>query len=812
MKQLLNPKIQAKRALSVARRTRNKLKDRFSLARHYSFNIDSPKKKLQDNKTLLVEGWILAKKGNNFKLRAINNGNSYPLTVNKRRPDVAKSHPELDAGKTLYSGFSEEFIFEDGTIRIELDEGKGFKKLVEKDVVFGLERLPDAIYNKNLSNNYPEHVNLLENRRALFYEDALEGSYERVKEDPRLIAIYLPQFYPFPENDKAWGKGFTEWSNVTTAEPRFIGHQQPILPKDLGFYDLRLEEKIGEQIELAKKYGIYGFSFYYYWFSGKKVLDRPLDSFLRHKEWDFKFSICWANENWTKRWDGRDSEVIIAQEYRDDDPLHFIKDVEAILLDERYITEDGKPILTVYRAPELQDPKRYASVWREYFRKKHGKELWLVSCLSFDDQDPREYGFDAALDFAPLSAFFKNDAFEESRFPHIDVRQKLLDINFDGTVADYRTIALNQRLDAAYDFPVYPCVTPSWDNDARKKGKGFIYQNSSPDIYAAWLERIIAAETRHTKAPIIYINAWNEWAEGAIMEPSVHLGHAVLNRTIEVLAHTSKNKENAKLFPAYGLRRSPKAKLAVVVHLYYTDLWGEIEEHLQRISEPYDLFITINERDRNFTPTTNTKGKVTTLVVPNRGRDVLPFLWIMRRIQATGYEYVLKLHSKKSKHRADGSNWFSDVLANLLPDSRRIKETITLLSNEEVGMIGPAGHLVSLYRHMGSNRLILTDLLKRAYNQKVATKVITSPQKYPYFGGTMFWVRVDALTPILDLHLLPDDFQSEHGQVDGTTAHALERMFGVVIRLEGKRLYELSAKSIHEVTGQNFTNKYTHAP
>lgn len=813
MKHLLNPKVHVKRAIRITKRAKHNANKRFSVGRDYVYSIDSPRKKTLEDRKISVEGWLIPKKGTDYKIRVLNNGTVYEVKTGIKRLDVAKTHPEFPEEVALYSGFATEFEFEDGEITVELDSGRGFRKLYKTPVSYSIEHLPSSLYNKDLSNNYPEHSNLLDNRQKFYYEDSLVSSYEPHTSDPRLVAMYLPQFHPFPENDKAWGKGFTEWTNVAAAQPRFIGHQQPILPKDLGYYDLRLESNILDQITLAKKYGVHGFCFYYYWFSGHKLMEQPLNTLLSHKEWDFNFTICWANENWTKRWDGRNNDIIIAQEYLEEDPLNFIKDVEHILLDDRYIQDNGKPVLMVYRASELKNPQKYATVWREYFLKEHNKELQLVSFLSFDDQDPRDYGFDAALDFAPLSAFFKNKLFRNNRFPYIDVSNKLLDINFSGVVADYRSIALNDKLYNAYDFPTYPCVTPSWDNDARKKGKGFVYQNSSPDLYAQWLKRIIKQETAVKKSPLIFINAWNEWAEGAVMEPSVHLGHAVLNRTVESLAEVSDNGKNALNFPEYQIEKSKSTKLAVVVHLYYVDLWNTIESKLENITEPFDLFVTLNMRDEDFAPNIKNKnGKVTTYIMPNRGRDVLPFLYVARRLKAANYEYVLKLHSKKSKHRSDGSSWLTDVLDNLLPDTSTIEKTIEILQTPECGLIGPAQHIVSLKRHMGANKEILSHLIAQAYDKKVSDKVLGSPENYPFVGGTMFWARMETINPILDLELMPDDFQSEHGQIDGTLAHALERMFGASTRINEKTIYEVSSIGIKVVPNQGIEEKYKYAP
>jgi lipopolysaccharide biosynthesis protein len=813
MGRLNHLKHQARRVIGLTRRTRHSLKTRLSVNRDYIFNLDSPRKRLQDKRSIHVEGWIIPKTERPFKIRIRNNERSYKVKTGIKRLDVTKTHPNIAKAKALHSGFAVELEFEDGDLTIEIDAGKGYKKLYSTDIAYGIGDLPKDIYNKDLSNNYPEHINLLENRKTFYYEDEAEVSYKRHEKDARLVAMYLPQFHPFTENDKAWGKGFTEWTNVAAGVPRFIGHQQPVLSKDLGFYDLRLESKILEQIELAKKHGVYGFSFYYYWFSGKKIMDGPLNSFLKHQEWDFNFTICWANENWTKRWDGRDTDVIIAQQYREEDPLEFIKEVEHILLDKRYITENGKIVLSVYRASELKDPIKYAEVWRAYFREKHNKELQLVSYLSFDDRDPRDYGFDAALDFAPLSAFFKHDLFDGGQFPFIDIRQKLLDINFSGIVADYRSIALNDKLEDSHDFPTYPCVTPSWDNDARKKGKGFVYQNSSPDLYASWLGRIVTKEMQKKEAPLIFVNAWNEWAEGAILEPSAHMGHAVLNRTAEVISKHSFENHNKNSIPPYGIKREKNKKIAVVVHLFYTDMWSEINAKLALISEPFDLFVTLNQRDKSFASKISHEGaKVFTYIVPNRGRDVLPFLFVARRLRAAGYEYVLKLHSKRSKHRLDGSNWFNEVLDGLLSDEDVVEKTIELLGDETVGVIGPENHLVSLKRHMGSNKLQLKDLLVHAYSHKVADDVLKNTEVYPYIGGTMFWARIDVFDDLLGLHLMPDDFSSEHGQIDGTMAHAVERFIGVSAKVSGKQLYLVSKNGLNLVSNSAHIQKYDFAP
>jgi lipopolysaccharide biosynthesis protein len=181
---------------------------------------------------------------------------------------------------------------------------------------------------------------------------------------PKLIAYFLPQFHPTPENDLWWGKGFTEWTNVTKARALFEGHYQPHLPADLGFYDLRLKETRHEQIKLAKQYGIDGFCYHYYWFSGERILNRPIDDMYADKESDMPYCFCWANENWTRRWDAAEHEVLLAQKYLPDDDINFIKQMVKFFQDPRYIKVDGAPILIVYRPQHLPDSKKTIKIYQ----------------------------------------------------------------------------------------------------------------------------------------------------------------------------------------------------------------------------------------------------------------------------------------------------------------------------------------------------------------------------------------------------------------------------------------------------------------
>lgn len=635
--------------------------------------------------------------------------------------------------------------------------------------------IPQYYLNGNLIEREAEHQARIHNRKTLYYEPEASGAYSAAKDDPRLVAVYLPQFHKIPLNENSWGKGFTEWTNVTSASAGFVGQQQPILPADLGFYDLDRPEKIKEQIDLAKKYGIHGFMFYYYWFSGEKIMNNPIDSFMEHKEWDFNLMICWANENWTKRWDGMDDDIIIGQKYNDDDPINFIKDVAPILNDERYMNVDGKPIMAVYRPSTISNIDEYAAIWRKYFKDTYGKELYLVVGNNHTDLDPRGYGFDALYDFSPGSVIWDGAASKFADIKEVEYESKKLDPNFFGSTVDYRDIALDGRLDAIdrYDFPTIQAVLPHWDNHARKKGKHtHALVNSNPEIYASWLDRVLKKATKKEGSPIVFLNAWNEWAEGAMLEPTLHLGHANLIRTAEVLSKYSSNKKNALTFPLMATPGSGSTKIAVVIHLFYPELWDTLTENLKYISQEFDIFVTIPEKHRGL-KLDYKDHKVIIILVPNWGRDVLPFLHVMRKIQAAGYEYVLKLHSKKSKQisRMDATYWLRATISALLTNRSSVNNIIKKLSGA-TKIVGAREFTVKM--SLGGDISIKTRT-HQFYQPKTAKKIIKNIDNYVFSAGSMFWARTDAFDDILSRHIVADDFELEYGQLWNTLAHFLER-------------------------------------
>ncbi len=378
----------------------------------------------------------------------------------------------------------------------------------------GIEELFDFMFHQNNSKDeaYKKFI-----------------SHNTLEDTIRTIAFYLPQFHPIKENDANWGKGFTEWTNVSKAMPQFYGHYQPRLPGELGFYDLRLNEVQKRQVELAKNYGIDGFCFHFYWFTGRRVLEKPLETFVSDKSLDFPFCINWANENWTRRWDGLEGDILLEQKYSKEDDIAFIQEVSAFFKDKRYIRVNGKPLLMIYRISLFPDIKATVKRWREYCLENGIGEIYLVLTHSFEHENPEEVGFDAAVEFSPNTFSVKVQ----------NAKMHFYNRNYNGMVFDYDdavSYSLSMKVPA---YKKFKTVFPSWDNEARKPGAGTSFVDSTPRKYETWLTKIYKYTKKQFTGDeqLVFVNAWNEWAEGAYLEPDRKFGYAYLESTYNAKAY-----------------------------------------------------------------------------------------------------------------------------------------------------------------------------------------------------------------------------------------------------------------------------------
>ena len=375
----------------------------------------------------------------------------------------------------------------------------------------------------------PEHEKLIPGavktatRPSLYFEE-FRPIPESAPRRAKILAFYLPQYHRIPENDSWWGNGFTDWTNLLRAVPRFAGHLQPRIPRDLGFYNLADPATLTAQIEMAQAAGIHGFVFYHYLFNRKPLLEAPLNNLLADKSQNFPFCVMWANENFTRRWDGLEREILLQQEYllRDDEAL--IENFSNLFEDGRYIRVAGRPLLMLYRPALIPDPAARIAKWRTIFAS-HGHNPLIIMAQSINDHDPRPYGLDGAVEFPPHKL---TDELEK-----LNEKLDLFDAEFSASVYDYAALAAASSSMPPPSYPLIRTITPSWDNDPRREGKGLVLHNSTPKLYQQWLETLIsyAKQNPFHGGEIICVNAWNEWAEGAFLEPDIHFGAAYLNAT-----------------------------------------------------------------------------------------------------------------------------------------------------------------------------------------------------------------------------------------------------------------------------------------
>ena len=624
---------------------------------------------------------------------------------------------------------------------------------------------------------YLHAIQVSKNLRSPHYAAPIAAPMDLPAEAPKVVAFYLPQFHPFPENDAWWGKGFTEWTNVSKAQPQFLGHYQPRLPGDLGFYDLRQREVIAQQAALAKTAGVHAFCFHYYWFAGKRLLERPLDLFLGDASLDLPFALCWANENWTRRWDGDESDILMGQEHSPEDDRAVFEDMARYIRDPRYLRVGGKPVLVLYRPEILPDAKATTDRWREQARAMGLGELHLLCTTAFGFQDYAGHGFDGIIDFPP-------HAIVEGE---ITRQVTPLHANFTGKVFDYPAV-VRHKLDELTAVPdaFVPGVMPGWDNQARKPWAGHAFHNADPESYLTWLSGALKhAEARHPKGQaMVFVNAWNEWGEGAYLEPDRWFGHGYLHATRAALsAYLPRLADDHPLVAEAQRAFEKRAEAVVLLHLFYPELIDWFAERLASSAGQLDVMITIPEswNEGDLARVRAAFRSAHLAVAENRGRDIRPFVETLRRAKALGYSVFCKLHSKRSPHQAKGDQWRAALVDGLVGGEATALALRAFAQDAGLGML--AGSEARM-------RIGDPDVMdnNRPNVERLSARMGLKPRpETPFAAGSMFWGRTEAFAPLTDLSDVEIGFEPELGRVDGATAHAIERLTAAIVARAGYR-------------------------
>lgn len=607
------------------------------------------------------------------------------------------------------------------------------------------------------------------------------------------IAFYLPQFHEVQENNDWWGEGFTDWTSCKRATKMFTGHWQSRKPHpDIGYYDLTDKAALKKQAALAKRHGLYGFCFYYYNFSGARLLEKPLELLFENKDIDTNYCVCWANENWSRRWDGSEDEVLMEQKYLDSDDENTIADIARLFSDSRYIRFEGKPVVLIYRKAHLKDPLKTTQVWREWCRKNGHGEIHLVCVQTYQDySNPTEFGFDAASE---MPAHLHHPSINKNYYP------KGLPDGFSGNIHSYSNYAngvIRMRKEQKHDYQLYRTVSLKFDNTGRKPQAPHIFTHFNPDVFQSWLMDSFehARKELPKKSRFVFINAWNEWAEGTYLEPDMRYGYTALNALSRALNGTCppvfRKKERGELAPKGVLfldsefdktdtMASSNVSVGIHVHAYYKDLLDPILKRLKHVANKFDLFVTTPSEDivkyvQKKAQKLSNMNELHVARCENKGRDIAPLL-VEFGSKLLQYDVMLHLHTKKSDDQ-----WFTYLLDRTIGDEKTISRIINELHNDEsVGLVYPQTYpRWSFHEDFGGNEAYIKDvcqLLKLECPEK-------SSLHFP--AGSFYWAKPKAIRKLLEYDWSYDQFPAEPINDDGTIAHGIERLMCHIAKVQG---------------------------
>ena len=585
-----------------------------------------------------------------------------------------------------------------------------------------------------------------------------------------LFALYLPQFSPYPIDSNWHLTNIASWADVSNAMAVYPDHHQPQLPVELGFYDYRSAGVMRRQVALARQYGIAGFCFHYYWPPDKDLAEQPLNRFLAEPSVDVEFCIYWDHQKSVGYRDGATHSKRLSP----DDDIAFINALLPAFADVRCRKVDQKPILIVANASALPDVSGTVAKWRKYAEQSGLSGLYLIVDFPAANNDSINACFDAQTDLSP----YKRGV--EARDITGDFQP--LSRRFADRVHDYGSLMAKHGRTSTLGAARFETIIPSWDTEALTPGSGTSFPDATPENYARWLTQAISSTARkRPEEQVLFINAWNAWSEGSHMEPDQRHGYGYLHATAAVLQNLQVS-QNDVLIEVINQSFVKRCEVVVIAHIFYEDLIDSLfDSYLSAMQNNCDLIVTVmrhasaaslNRIHRKF-------KNCYIIQTSNRGRDIRPFIEAFRQATTFGYLIGCKVHTKKSPQHLTGAHWRAQLFDALLPSADFVGKIQNRFNQfPTLGLLA-----------LDSSLYDLSEPAAHAYNTEWLDKLLTrlrredmiSKYRFLYPAGSMYWFRLAALKQLNDNSIASlDEFEFEAGQLDGTFAHAVERIVGLL--------------------------------
>ena len=618
----------------------------------------------------------------------------------------------------------------------------------------------------------PEDIIIIDNDNQLSeFENNINYSF--FKSDVKPIALYLPLFYENNKKNLSINGQIIGWTNIKKCKSLFKGHHQPRIPGDninyLDYYNSYNITVIKKQVELAKMHGIFGFGIYYYWFCGKKVLEKPLDLYSSNKEINFPFLLIWVNNNLNNKLEREKEDIFCKITDIEVYSQLFIKDIEKYLIDYRYIKINNKPLLGIYEAYDLSNLNQTIKKFREKSKEYGIGEIFILVCLNNNETNKilNSQLFDGAFDFPPHHSLgnFK------TRFKNTFIYNELI----------YKNIKYNYSNSKNFSF--FRCSMLQWDNCPSKKNFE-IYDYYSPEqfyfinkIIIDWTKKHYDKENR-----FFFINSWNNWYEGSYLEPDQKYGYASINSLSKAIF----NLDYIELNNFNSINNS--SKIAIQAHLFYQDLIFDIINITNNIPVKFDLFISVcskyvKEIVEQYIIKNSKANFIEIKIFSNKGRDVLPFIIQMKNVFQK-YKYICHIHSKKSLVSKFGDEWRNYLYFNLLGNKKIISEIVTEFEKyNKLGLIF-AEPFYKILTNLGKTIIDPNIKYMNYIIKNISPKYRVSQNYFDFPEGNMFWAKIESIYQIFEMNI-EKRVCKENGMLDLTIIHGIERIWIYLAKING---------------------------